>query len=1839
MKSNLRKSSLLLFCAIFFAFAFLASPGLAYTGPLSVDGTGTIKTYTSMDLDVQTTGKTSEDFNPDYRGVVAVNGGSVDITKELKVTTTGDNSNALNALNGGKIKAGSADITTSGNTAVAVYAQSAAAISSVDITGHARITTNGTANSVYANENGEISFGSLELTTASGDALQANGNGTNKGGVIRVSDYATVTTSGENAIGLFANLGGNISIGGLAKVTTSGKNAYGMQIGIGKESSISVGSADITTNGVSANGIDMHSGTVSVATAAVISTSGDAAAGIEVQGGSFKADSMKVKTQGSTARGIYSTGGGASVDITGLAKVTTSGDWSDGMYTTEGSVIKAGSADVTTSGAHSYGIFSGGTSDDLRSTVDITGLAKVTATTASVDSYGMWAKNKGIIKVGSAEISTNGVTGFGIASSNLASVDITGLAKVTTLGQYGQGLRAENGGAITAGSAEVTTSGDTAHGIWSWGISDDQRASVNIAGLANISTSSSDAHGLYAQDGGAITAGSADVTTRGSSSYGIWSYGVSGHYSSSVDIKGQAKVLTLGSTQYGLYAESGDITVGGLADVRVANGSNAVYAENGIIKLNGGASLDVTGDGTGSNYVNGIGAASNGNVSVSGDKAVIKATANGSKGNAYAVYTDGGSVSVDVTGNIEFTASAQNGSASAVNGSNITLKAGGQASFDVTGLSASGLYKDSGQNLTVDAAGGSNYKVTATSGDAYGIAASSTDLAYGKINNIVVSATGGNAYGLAAINHGTLSGDGANSIANVSVTENTASKNAYGVYAYNGSSVTGASIDKLTVDSAGDAYGVNVDRFTATVSSADLAVGAMSVSGDKAAFGVSATGGSVKLALSGGMSVESKNSRAYGIGAYSSSDVTFTGMQAMTVSGDKDGAFGINADNSTVSGDLTSMKVYSVGGDAGSKGISANSSDVKLAMNGDLTVFGKGPGAEGIQAQNSSDVTFTGMKAMTVSVDFSWMARGIYAVNNSTVSGDLTSMKVTASSSATGISAVSSSDVKLAMSGGMSVESKNGDAYGIAALDGGSVSGDVKNISVTASTADKSAYGVYAYGSGSGARLGAIDNITVNSVGYGYGLYADRSTDLSGAIKDITVNADKFASGVEADYNGKVELNNMTGNLRATAKDGPAVAIGAYFGGKVNVSMNGGDISTETTGTGNSDGITAQNNGSVAVTGVNNITSTGANAFGVYASDSSIDIAMTGDLVSKSDKTARALEAYGNSEVTISSDAAHDIAIDTSAVGNTVLAVNSGGVISFNNANVYNRGSAIADSIMASGDTDGNGTVNAYASKINGDVEQKGTSGNLAVNLAQSTLTGAVHAAGGASVGLALDNTSVWNVTGVSDTNGELANNGGTVKFYGNDGDEVSKYHTVTVDKLTGQDGVYEMHANIKENSCDQIIANTSDVTGTIKILSPEGKTGPYRKRMKPYLVIVKGDKKSDFRLEVAETGNSFYRYGPSNATEYGAWQFELASEDIDGSALANASGLATLAANGGGLGWYLRNTMQVSSTAMAVFDSLMAPTIGHLEEGALYSQLGDQDWIASGDRTHVWGYAVYSKFKYTGHVTTPLEGSIDGDNYAENKYYGLTGGIDKVVHECDKGTLRLGAMMGYGEGDLDMDNGDASDNSFHAGVYGVYRFNSGLYLAGIAKYNRYRTDVTARPIEGGSYEASYNQDGFGISALAGKRFDLRNSWYVEPQAELGWARIGSASYTINNSDVEIDSTNSVRGRLGFSLGRRVATETGKTLDFYVKASIIREFDGETDLTMSGDPFKADFGGTWGQYKLGINYWNNDNFMLHGALVYENGENYESPIGVELGLNWFTGPKPQKDEAETTITE
>jgi outer membrane autotransporter protein len=861
----------------------------------------------------------------------------------------------------------------------------------------------------------------------------------------------------------------------------------------------------------------------------------------------------------------------------------------------------------------------------------------------------------------------------------------------------------------------------------------------------------------------------------------------------------------------------------------------------------------------------------------------------------------------------------------------------------------------------------------------------------------------------------------------------------------------------MTVEGASD--GANgIYAYDNSTVSGDLT--SMKVTASGPATGIGASSSDVKLEMSGDMSVESKNSTAYGINAYNSSDVTFTGMQAMTVSGDKNDAKGISALGSTVSGDLTSMMVYNFGGDTGPIGIFADSGDVKLAMSGDLTVLGKGSGALGILA-TSSDVTFTGMKAMTVSGDHVYKpVQGIYA-SNSTVSGDVTSIDVTsASGSAAGISAVDSSDVT-----------------------------------------------------------------------------------LTGTTSVVAAGV-KMSNAIDSESNSVVSLEDDLDKLIAVSTD-----------------KSGADAS--------------------------------------------------------------------------------------------VLKVSKNGKIRLNKATVKNLGSGAANSITAGLDydgtpEDGSGVVDVTASSLSGDIEQTGTSGTLEVMLKnKSFLSGAANVTSGdgaisinvegagQTTGNNKDNGSVWEVTGDSDMKGSnttlssVLNNTGVVSF---DHEAGGDYKVISTDQLTGQNGLYLMNTNIDNASgwvngrqADQVRTVSGDASGVLAISNNDANVAAFESLMTtPLVYVASGDHDNTNFTLMSKQGDKYY--------ELGAWKYDLEK-------IVNPDG---------SVGWYLVNH-DLSAVSHAALNAVMMPDVWYLETNALFSQLGDYN--VSRDDVSVWGYAVYNKLrvdnaiKFNG-AAAAANFTLPEENEVEHVFRGLTGGIDKRLASDDNKQVFGGLMIGYGEGDYDFNYGDADDNSFHVGLYGVWRFSSGWYLAGLVKYNRYKTNLTANPYGGGSYSTDYTQNGFGVSAMAGRQFVNESGWFWEPQVELGWHHIGGADYTLSGMPVEIEGANSLRGRVGIGFGKKYVREDGSTLDLFVKASLVHEFDGETDVNLytdanktAYDPLTVDYGGTWGQYKAGINYNSGKDFNAHAAVTYEKGGDRESPIGFEVGLTWLTGPKAKARAEERKALE
>lgn len=91
-----------------------------------------------------------------------------------------------------------------------------------------------------------------------------------------------------------------------------------------------------------------------------------------------------------------------------------------------------------------------------------------------------------------------------------------------------------------------------------------------------------------------------------------------------------------------------------------------------------------------------------------------------------------------------------------------------------------------------------------------------------------------------------------------------------------------------------------------------------------------------------------------------------------------------------------------------------------------------------------------------------------------------------------------------------------------------------------------------------------------------------------------------------------------------------------------------------------------------------------------------------------------------------------------------------------------------------------------------------------------------------------------------------------------------------------------------------------------------------------------------------------------------------------------------------------------------------------------------------------------------------------------------------------------------------------------------------------------------------------YSNNVFSASAEYGKKNDMGNGWYFEPQAQLQFARVTGADYTTSqNTKVSLDGINSLIGRAGFRLGR----DLNENSTVYIKADLLHEFLGEQDIT------------------------------------------------------------------------
>lgn len=227
---------------------------------------------------------------------------------------------------------------------------------------------------------------------------------------------------------------------------------------------------------------------------------------------------------------------------------------------------------------------------------------------------------------------------------------------------------------------------------------------------------------------------------------------------------------------------------------------------------------------------------------------------------------------------------------------------------------------------------------------------------------------------------------------------------------------------------------------------------------------------------------------------------------------------------------------------------------------------------------------------------------------------------------------------------------------------------------------------------------------------------------------------------------------------------------------------------------------------------------------------------------------------------------------------------------------------------------------------------------------------------------------------------------------------------------------------------------------------------------------------------------------------------------------------------------------------------------------------------------------------------------------------------------ECDNGDRRVGFAIDYMDGKAEYTGiaGSGDVKRYGLWLYDTWMGDKGHYADYVAKWGHLENDfdIMARST-GEKINGDYSNNVFSVSAEYGRKKDIGNDWYVEPQAQLQLARVTGADYTTSQGTrVSLDGINSLIGRAGFRLGRDVDERS----TVYIKADLLHEFLGEQDMHVVDNTFNGSQSfenkGTW--YDVGFGFATALGKDSYAFMDFEKsfGNDNDETYQINAGVQW-----------------
>ena len=310
------------------------------------------------------------------------------------------------------------------------------------------------------------------------------------------------------------------------------------------------------------------------------------------------------------------------------------------------------------------------------------------------------------------------------------------------------------------------------------------------------------------------------------------------------------------------------------------------------------------------------------------------------------------------------------------------------------------------------------------------------------------------------------------------------------------------------------------------------------------------------------------------------------------------------------------------------------------------------------------------------------------------------------------------------------------------------------------------------------------------------------------------------------------------------------------------------------------------------------------------------------------------------------------------------------------------------------------------------------------------------------------------------------------------------------------------------------------------------------------------------------------------------------------------------------------RKGEEISDTGKTILNMSRANYSNAIYMDRLNKRLGEARYINSEEDEGMWVRIRHDRI------------GKDAAYRSQNTMYEL--GYDQK-QECDNGERRVGMAIDYMHGDTGYDQiaGKGEIDRYGLWLYDTWMGDKGHYADYVAKWGHLSNDFEVYTMQNGDkVTGDYSNNVFSVSAEYGRKKDIGNDWYFEPQVQAQLARVTGADYTTNQgTKVSVDGINSLIGRAGFRLGKDFGEEKQSTV--YIKADVLHEFLGDQDvrvLDKSSDNKWAGISyeneGTW--YDVGFGFATQMSKNSYAFMDFEKsfGNDNDETYQINVGMQW-----------------